>query len=111
MAPVSPPAGDDAAISAGDKASISDGDIDGRKASSSTGGKANARSGPKAGRKTGKARRRVGRPHGPERVPLTVRILAATDDRLTAAVEATGQSPQYLVDAALTAYFDALGVP
>jgi len=52
----------------------------------------------------------VGRPRGPERVALTVRVLAATDERLTAAVELTGQSPQYLVDAALAAYFDALGV-
>jgi hypothetical protein len=41
-------------------------------------------------------------------VALTVRVLAATDERLTAAVELTGQSPQYIVDAALAAYFDAL---
>lgn len=62
--------------------------------------------------KAGRARRRrVGRPRGPDRVPLTVRILAATDARLTAAVDVTGQSPQYLVDAALAAYLDALGIP
>jgi hypothetical protein len=42
-------------------------------------------------------------------VPLTIRILAETDARLTAAVEATGESPQYIVDAALAAYFDKLG--
>ena len=41
---------------------------------------------------------------------LTIRILAATDKRLTAAVEQTGESPQYVVDAALAAYFDALGI-
>jgi hypothetical protein len=57
------------------------------------------------------ARRRVGRPRGPARVSLSIRILAANDARLTAAVDATGQSPQYVVDAALKAYFDALGIP
>lgn len=55
--------------------------------------------------------RRVGRPRGPERVALTIRILAGTNERLTAAVEMTGESPQYVVDAALAAYLDALGVP
>ena len=44
-------------------------------------------------------------------MPLTIRILAQNDARLTAAVEATGDSPQYIVDAALAAYFDALGIP
>jgi hypothetical protein len=63
-----------------------------------------------AGKVAGKARRRVGRPRGPERVALTVRILAANDVRLTAAVDMTGQSPQYVVDVALSAYFDALGI-
>lgn len=75
------------------------------------GRKAGRSAGRSAGRKAGKARRRVGRPRGPARVPLTIRILAATDDRLTAAVEMTGQSPQYIVDAALAAYLDALGIP
>jgi hypothetical protein len=64
-----------------------------------------------ASRKAGKSRRRAGRPAGPARVSLTVRILAATDDRLTAAVELTGQSPQYIVDSALAAWFDSLGIP
>jgi hypothetical protein len=50
------------------------------------------------------------RQRGPERVALTVRVLAATDERLTAAVELTGQSPQYIVDAALAAYLAALDV-
>jgi hypothetical protein len=63
----------------------------------------------KTGKKAGKRRRRVGRPRGPERVPLTVRILAATDERLTAAVEATGKSPQYIVDEALSEYLARLG--
>lgn len=53
-------------------------------------------------------RRRVGRPRGPERVAITVRITAANNARLTEAVELTGQSPQYVVDAALTAYFAAI---
>lgn len=51
----------------------------------------------------------MGRPRGPERVPLTVRILAATDERLTAAVEASGKSPQYIVDEALAEYLARLG--
>ena len=72
---------------------------------------ARKKDGRKTGKKAGKRRRRVGRPRGPERVPLTIRILAATDVRLTAAVEATGESPQYIVDKALAAYLDALGVP
>ena len=61
-------------------------------------------------RNAGKPQRRVGRPRGPERVPLTTRILASENARLTAAVEMTGESPQYIVDAALKAYLDALGV-
>lgn len=63
----------------------------------------------KTGKKAVKRRRRVGRPRGPERVPLTVRILAATDERLTAAVEASGKSPQYIVDEALAEYLAGLG--
>jgi hypothetical protein len=64
-----------------------------------------------AGGEDGRKARRVGRPRGPERVALTVRVLPGTDTRLTAAVEITGESPQYIVEAALTAYFDQLGVP
>jgi len=41
---------------------------------------------------------------------LTVRILQRTDERLTAAVEATGHSPQYIVDEALARYLDSLGL-
>lgn len=63
----------------------------------------------KTGKKAGKRRRRVGRPRGPERVPLSVRILAETDERLTAAVEATGESPQYIVDEALSEYLTRRG--
>ena len=84
---------------AGDRAGTSAGTSNGRPA------------GKTAGKTTGgKAGRRVGRPRGPMRVPLTIRILASTDARLTAAVEVTGESPQYIVDAALTAYLDKLGI-
>ena len=72
---------------------------------------ANGKADIKASRNAGKRKRRVGRPRGPERVALTVRILAATDARLTEAVETTGESPQYIVDAALTQYLDGLGIP
>jgi len=61
-------------------------------------------------RKKASMKRRVGRPRGPDRMALSIRILASNDARLTAAVHSTGQSPQYIVDAALTSYFDALGI-
>jgi hypothetical protein len=81
----------------------------------SAGGIAGPKVGGNAGRraagKARKKRRRVGRPRGPVRVPLTVRVLATTDARLTAAVEMTGDSPQYIVEAALAAWLDALGIP
>ncbi|OUD03014.1 hypothetical protein [Streptomyces swartbergensis] len=54
--------------------------------------------------------RRRGRPRGPERVPLTVRILTSTDRKLTAAVEQTGLNPQTLVEQALEAHFRRLKV-
>ena len=54
-------------------------------------------------------RMRRGRPQGPERVALSVRILADTDERLTAAVEVTEKNPQSIVDAALAEYLARLG--
>jgi hypothetical protein len=54
--------------------------------------------------------RRPGRPRGPKRVPLSVRILPATDRKLTAAVEQTGLNPQTLVEQALEAHFRRLKV-
>ncbi len=104
--PASTPAIYSASIPASGNRSIPDGTKAVQTAGHSAGGKA----GGKAGRKASKASRRVGRPRGPERVALTIRILAATDRRLTAAVEQTGESPQYIVDAALAAYLDALGI-
>lgn len=112
-------AGGDVSIPASGNASVS-GDLKASEVADQTasdaagvpaGVHAGGRAGRLAGEKAGRPRRRVGRPRGPERVALTTRILAATDERLTAAVEMTGQSPQYIVDTALEAYFDLLGVP
>ncbi|MFE6479675.1 hypothetical protein [Streptomyces rochei] len=57
-----------------------------------------------------RAPRRRGRPRGPARVPLTVRILEQTDRKLTAAVDQTGLNPQTLVEDALEAYFRRLKI-
>jgi hypothetical protein len=46
-----------------------------------------------------------------KRIVLTTRILPATDTRLTAAAQKTGNGPQDLVEAALNRYFDELGIP
>ncbi|WP_030965612.1 hypothetical protein [Streptomyces sp. NRRL S-378] len=51
------------------------------------------------------AGRRVGRPKGPERVPITVRILPHTNSLLTKAVEELEMNPQSIVEEALAAYF------
>ncbi len=55
------------------------------------------------------ARRRVGRPAGPARVALSVRILPRLDKGLTSAVDATGMSPQYIVEAALEDWLTRYG--
>ncbi|MEV5204914.1 hypothetical protein [Streptomyces sp. NPDC053720] len=54
---------------------------------------------------TGRSPRRPGRPRGPERVALSVRVLPETDAKLTRAVEITGNNPQSIVEEALTLYF------
>ncbi|MCX4707206.1 hypothetical protein [Streptomyces sp. NBC_01373] len=54
--------------------------------------------------------RRAGRPRGPERAPLSVRVLAANDRMLTLAVEQTGKNPQTLVDEALGLLFRKLKI-
>jgi hypothetical protein len=119
--PASDTASEEASISASGNDSehvIMGADVSGSDAAGSTasgaagpdaGGPAVRQAGRKTGKKAGKRRRRVGRPRGPERVPLTVRILTATDERLTAAVEDTGKSPQYIVDEALSEYLARLG--
>jgi hypothetical protein len=121
-APVSEPDGENASLSASENASLSASENASLSAVPMTGGKvsdsahgtassgAGTRAGRPAGKKAGKRGRRVGRPRGPDRVPLTIRILDATDERLTAAVDITGESPQYIVEAALGAYFDALDI-
>jgi hypothetical protein len=115
--PVSDAAGDDVGIIASGNDSgpaimedvISGSPGTGGNAGAGAGGPAVRQAARKAGKNAGKRRRRVGRPRGPERVPLTVRILTAVDERLTAAVEATGKSPQYIVDEALGEYLKRLG--
>jgi hypothetical protein len=77
----------------------------GQTASETAGQKASADAGSHAGKP-----RRAGRPRGPKRVARTFRLLEATDERMTAAVEMTGQSPQYIVDDALSEYLDRLGL-
>lgn len=52
--------------------------------------------------------RRRGRPQGPERVALSVRILMELDEQLTAAVETTGRGPQELVEDGLRLLFAQL---
>ncbi|GGZ19756.1 hypothetical protein [Streptomyces nitrosporeus] len=54
--------------------------------------------------------RRRGRPRGPEREMLSVRILASNNRKLTVAVEKTDLNPQTLVDQALEALFKRLKV-
>lgn len=56
----------------------------------------------------GQPARRRGRPRGPDRVALNVRIRRELDDRLTAAVDQTGQGPQDLVERALERELDRL---
>lgn len=54
--------------------------------------------------------RRSGRPRGPERVKITVRITEARNAKLTQAVDQTGQPPQDLVEQALDLLFSKLRI-
>ncbi|MER7050474.1 hypothetical protein ABT391_37250 [Streptomyces jumonjinensis] len=54
--------------------------------------------------------RRRGRPRGPDRKTLSVRILLKNDRRLTLAVEQTGHNPQTLVDMALDSLFKRMKI-
>ena len=54
-------------------------------------------------------KRRVGRPAGPARTALTVRVLTEIDEALTDAVEDTGWSPQYIADDALSEWLSQHG--
>lgn len=94
---------------AGDSASGNDGDSAGGNEDQEL--KAAAPASPAStSRGSSRAPRRRGRPRGPERVPVTVRILTSTDRKLTAAVEQTGLNPQTIVEQALEAYFRRLKV-
>ncbi len=53
--------------------------------------------------------RRIGRPRGPERVSLSTRILVELDRAMDSAVEASGLSPQPIVEEALREWFVAHG--
>ncbi|MGW0955367.1 hypothetical protein [Streptomyces sp. NPDC002545] len=96
-----PDAGDSASGNAGDTA---DGNTDQKQKRAAPKRPASTPSG------TSRAPRRRGRPRGPERVALTVRILTSTDRKLTAAVEQTGLNPQTLVEQAMEAHFRRLKV-
>ncbi|MFJ8628883.1 hypothetical protein ACIRD3_39380 [Kitasatospora sp. NPDC093550] len=90
-----------AAADEGVKTSAADSGSAGESAGENTGEKAGSGDGSRPGR-------RLGRPRGPERVKLSVRILKAHDEKLTQAVEQTGDNPQELVDRALKLLFAKL---
>jgi hypothetical protein len=91
----------------GDSASGNDGGSDGGTHGQEPPASERAGSSPKPARRSP---RRAGRPRGPERAPLSVRVLAANDRMLTVAVEQTGKNPQTLVDEALGLLFKKLKV-
>ncbi|MCX4682629.1 hypothetical protein OG413_46650 [Streptomyces sp. NBC_01433] len=82
-------------------------DADGDQEHGADGGRARQSAKPKAPRHPP---RRRGRPRGPEREMLSVRILASNNRKLTVAVEKTDLNPQTLVDQALEALFKRLKV-
>lgn len=85
------PAGNSASEVANGRASSAAGAPASRKASRSANRSAADHAG---GRGAGQPARRRGRPRGPDRVALNVRIRRELDDRLTAAVDQTGQGPR-----------------
>ncbi|MGI5444102.1 hypothetical protein ACQEV4_44205 [Streptomyces shenzhenensis] len=91
----------------GDSASENDGGSDGGTEDQESPASEGAGSSPKPARRSP---RRAGRPRGPERAPLSVRVLVANDRMLTLAVEQTGKNPQTLVDEALGLLFKKLKV-
>lgn len=90
---------------------VSTGEKAGRNASRKAGKGASGGAGQKAGGGTKKPSRRRGRPAGPERRLLSVRILTAVDDALTRAVEETERGPQDITDEALTEWLTKRGFP
>jgi len=112
------PAWEAAGDSASGNASGSDGGNAGGSAGGNAGGSAGGNAGgiaadsapvPEAGGRI-RASRRVGRPRGPDRVKLSVRITRDLDDQLSRAVDQTSMSPQYIVEEALAKHFRSLGL-
>lgn len=101
---VSPPAGGEAGGTGGEAS----GTQDSEKAGDSAGGKPGKEKERPPAPSTWRPSRRPGRPKGPDRIPLSVRILAEHDARLTQEVERQELSPQFIVDAALSDYFTKL---
>lgn len=110
-----------AAAAAGESAGVSASGNAGTNAGTQAGNEADGIPGAAAGEPAGvrvepdggaarskRAPRRAGRPRGPERVPLSVRILAHLDERLTEEVERQEINPQSIVDQALAEYFTRL---
>ncbi|MEU6647718.1 hypothetical protein ABZ663_29510 [Streptomyces albidoflavus] len=86
-----------------------DGPDAGNSASENTGDSPETNPAPTSSTRPRTARRR-GRPRGPRRVAITVRLLEQTDRKLTAAVEQTGVNPQTIVEEALEAHFRRLKI-
>ena len=104
------PAWEAAGDSASGNASGSDGGNAGGSAGGNAGGiAADSAPVPEAGGRI-RASRRVGRPRGPDRVKLSVRITRDLDDQLSRAVDQTSMSPQYIVEEALAKHFRSLGL-
>jgi hypothetical protein len=59
---------------------------------------------PTSRKELGRPARKRGRPAGPTRVMMNVRILLETDDLVTEIGEATGMGPQQVADAAIAHY-------
>ena len=103
-----------ASESAGEEASEPGGDYASEKEGENAGGKdvppADVSPEPPAAPSSVRPARRRGRPRGPDRVKLSVRIRTDLDEMLSEAVERTQLSPQYIVEEALARHFRALGI-
>jgi|GEM_PF-6741630 len=91
--------GGNAADKAGSPAGLSHSDPDSRNARDNTGGDASEPT--RRNTTTETPRRGPGRPPGPERRPITVRVLAEHDQVLTDAWDEDGLRPQQVLDEAL----------
>ncbi|GAA1376791.1 hypothetical protein ACFPK5_00765 [Streptomyces beijiangensis] len=59
---------------------------------------------PTSRKQLGRPARKPGRPAGPTRVMMNVRVLLETDDLVTEMGEHTGMGPQHVTDAAIAHY-------